>query len=43
VVRVIARAEGIDLARGSFDRALKRYPDQDIRLCCGAAVLVTSG
>jgi hypothetical protein len=42
-VRVLARAENVALARGAFDRAMKIWPDDEIRLCCGEAVLVRAG
>jgi hypothetical protein len=39
---VLARAENVALARGAFDRAMKMWPDEDVRLRCGDLVLVTS-
>ena len=42
-IRIVARAENVALARGAFDRAMKMWPDAEVRLCCGAVVLVKSG
>jgi hypothetical protein len=43
LTRVLARAENVALARGAFDSAMRIWPDDDVRLCCGEQVMVTSG